>query len=90
MVTRKGVYPYSYMNSFRDSFKKFEETQLPPKEAFFNDLTKKDISEEDFDFAEEIWKTFHLQNLGELHDLYMELDPVHFYTVRNLRNEHVF
>ena len=24
MVTRKGVYPYSYMNSFRDSFKKFD------------------------------------------------------------------
>ena len=72
MLTRKGIYPYSYM----DSFERFKETRLPSKEAFFNDLTKKDISEEDFDFAEEIWKTFHLQNLGELHDLYLETDTL--------------
>ena len=72
LLTRKGVYPYAYM----DSFERFKETRLPSKEAFFNDLTKKDISEEDFEFAEEIWKTFHLQNLGELHDLYMETDTL--------------
>ena len=76
MVTRKGVYPYSYMNSFRDSFKKFEETQLPPKEAFFNDLTKKDINEEDYSFVKKLWTTFRLKNLGQLHDLYMETDTL--------------
>ena len=72
LLTRKGVYPYAYM----DSFERFKETRLPSKEAFFNDLTKKDISEEDFEFAEEIWKTFKLKNLGELHDLYMETDTL--------------
>ena len=40
MLTRKGVYPYSYM----DNFEKFDETSLPPKEKFFNDLNKKHIS----------------------------------------------
>ena len=72
MLTRKGVYPYSYM----DSFDKFAETQLPPEEAFENDLSKENISEEDHTFVKELWKTFHLQNLGELHDLYMETDTL--------------
>ena len=72
MLTRKGVYPYSYM----DSFEKFKETSLPPKEAFFNDLSKKGISDEDFEFVHQLWTTFKLKNLGELHDLYMETDTL--------------
>ena len=70
LLTRKGVYPYGYMNSFD----KFEETSLPPKEMFYNDLTKKDISDEDYSFVKELWSTFRLKNLGELHDLYLESD----------------
>ena len=31
LITRKGVFPYEYM----DSFERFEETQLPPKEKFY-------------------------------------------------------
>ena len=70
MLTRKGVYPYSYM----DSFKRFDETKLPPRKEYFNDLTNMDISEKDYNFAEELWDTFKLKNLGELHDLYVETD----------------
>lgn len=70
LLTRKGVYPYSYM----DSFDKFKETSLPPKEEFFNDLTKKHISDEDYSFVHNLWDSFHLNNLGELHDLYMDSD----------------
>ena len=70
MLTRKGIYPYSYMNGFE----KFEETSLPPREKFFNDLSKKHISDTDYTFIHELWKTFNLKNLGELHDLYMETD----------------
>ena len=67
MLTRKGVYPYSYM----DSFERFEETELPPREAFFNDLSKEGVSDEEYEFVHQIWKKFHLKNMGELHDLYM-------------------
>ena len=70
MLTRKGVYPYSYM----DSFEKFEESCLPPKEKFYNDLSKTHISEDEHEFIQELWETFKLKNLGELHDLYMETD----------------
>ena len=72
MLTRKGVYPYSYM----DSFAKFEETALPPIEKFHNDLTKENISGDDYAFVKKLWKTFRLKNLGELHDLYMETDTL--------------
>ncbi len=70
MLTRKGVYPYSYM----DSFARFEETSLPPREAFFNDLTNQHITDEDYDFIHKLWKKFELKNLGELHNLYVETD----------------
>ena len=72
MLTRKLSYPYCYM----DSFDKFKETQLPTQKAFFSDLTKKDISDADYKFAKEIWKTFKLKNLGELQDLYVEVDTL--------------
>ena len=72
MLTRKGVYPYTYM----DSMEKFKENHLPSKEEFFNDLSKKEISDEDFQFVHQLWKTFNLKNLGELHDLYMETDTL--------------
>ena len=70
MLTRKGVYPYSYM----DSFTRFEETSLPPRDAFYNNLKQSHISDEDYDFAQDLWRTFKLKNLGDLHDLYMETD----------------
>ena len=34
LITRKGVYPYEYM----DSLEKLKETKLPPKEAFYSRL----------------------------------------------------
>ena len=43
--TRKGVYPYDYM----DSLRKLSETQLPPKEAFYSKLNKSHISDEDYE-----------------------------------------
>ena len=72
LLPRKGVYPYSYM----DSHKRFDEEKLPPRECFFNDLTKKHISDEDYSFVQELWKTFNLKTLGELHDLYMMTDTL--------------
>ena len=39
--TRKGVYPYEYM----ESFERFQEPQLQAKDAFINSsLTEEDIS----------------------------------------------
>ena len=69
-LTRKGVYPYSYM----DSWDRLKERKLPPKESYYNCLTRKHISEDDYDFAQIQYSIFKLKNLKELHNLYMETD----------------
>ena len=70
LLTRKGVYPYEYM----DSWDKMQETSLPPKEQYFSKLTGKSISDKDHEFSQKIWKEFKLKNLGQLHDLYLGTD----------------
>ena len=54
LLTRKGVYPYDCV----DSFQKFQETQLPPKEAFYCDLMGEDCTEKDYDHAQQVWTTW--------------------------------
>ena len=41
LLTRKGVYPYGYINSWD----RFEETQLLPIDAFYSNLNMSSISE---------------------------------------------
>ena len=57
LLTRKGVYPYDYM----DSSKRLEETQLPHKEAFYSRLNGEHISEENYDHALEVWEKFNMR-----------------------------
>lgn len=70
LLLRKGVYPYSYV----DSFKRFEERALPPKSAFRNDLSGEDISDEDYTHAQKVWDAFQMQTFGDYHDLYLKTD----------------
>ena len=70
LLERKGVYPYDYV----DSPARLEETQLPPKSAFYSRLTETDISEADYTHAQEVWATFNLNTLGDYHDLYIKTD----------------
>ena len=64
--TRKGVYPYEYMNSPE----KLKETKLPPKEAFYSRLNGEDISDENYAHAQKVWETFEMKNLKDNHNLY--------------------
>ena len=50
LLTRKGVYPYKYM-SFWD---RFEETQLPPMEAFYSKLNMSSITSNDYQHAQRV------------------------------------
>ena len=70
LLTRKGVYPYEYM----DSFEKLKETKLPPKEAFYSRLNEKGISDEDYIHAQKVWKTFNMKTLEDYHNLYNKTD----------------
>ena len=70
LLTRKGVYPYEYM----DSPKKLKETKLPPREAFYSRLTDEGISDEDYKHARKVWEKFEMKNLGDYHTLYNDAD----------------
>ena len=72
MLLRKGVYPYEDM----DNWEKFDETTLPPKEAFYSNLNLEDISDEDYAHAQKVWDVFEIKNLGEYHDLYVQSDTL--------------
>ena len=70
LVSRKGVYPYEFM----DDFEKFKKQSLPKKTSFFSRLKQEKISDEDFDHAQRVWKEFELKNMGDFHDLYLKTD----------------
>ncbi len=56
------------------NWERFNETELPPKEAFYSELSNEHISNADYERAQKVWKKFNLKNLGEYHDLYLKSD----------------
>ena len=70
LVTRKGVYCYSYMTSFE----KFNQTELPPIECFYNDLSETHITESDYEHAKDVWKAFNMTSMKQYHDTYLATD----------------
>ena len=70
LITRKGVFPYEYM----DSFDRFVEKELPPKESFYSSLSQENISEEDYKHAQQVWDTFSCKSLKDYHDVYLGSD----------------
>ena len=57
-----------------NSFKKFNETELPSKNKFFSSLKNEGISEKDYSKAKNVSNTFKIKTLGEYHDLYLKAD----------------
>ena len=70
LLTRKGVYPYDYVTSIN----KLKETKLPSKEAFYSKLYDEEISDKDYQHANNVWKTFNCQTLQDYHDRYLKTD----------------
>ncbi|XP_070529802.1 uncharacterized protein [Cardiocondyla obscurior] len=70
LLTRKGVFPYEYV----DSIEKLEDVCLPPRESFYSSLTDDTVSENDYAHAIDIWQRFSIQTLGEYSDLYLKTD----------------
>ena len=70
LMSQKGVYPYDFM----DSFGKFNQTELPAKEHFNSILNDQDITDDEYDHAKKVWKTFTIKTMGEYHDLYLGSD----------------
>ena len=59
-----------------DSWEKFDENLLSPKEAFYSHLNLEDINDEDYAHAQKVWNVFKIKSLGEYHDLYIQSDTL--------------
>ena len=70
LMTRKGVYPYEYMNTFD----RFDETFLPLQSEFYSSLSDESTSDQDYQHAQQVWSTFNCRNIGDYHDLYLKTD----------------
>ena len=69
MLLRKGVYPYECI----DEWDKFNEKVLPSKESFYSNLTLESISEIDYAHANNVFKKFNINNLGNIMIFMLEL-----------------
>ena len=72
LLLGKGVYPYEYA----DTWEKFREISLPSKENFYSYLNMEDISDIEYRYANNVFKVFKLENLGNYHDLYVQSDTL--------------
>ena len=84
LMLRKGIYPYEYMVNVS----RFTASVLPPKEVFkswlsaetvsnsdkFDDMQLSDISDEDYQHAQTVFKSFNCKNLGDYTKLYCKSD----------------
>ena len=59
-----------------DSWEEFNESILPPKEAFYSNLNLEDISDEDYVYAQKVWDVFEIKNLVEYHTCMLKV--IHF------------
>ena len=71
-LLRKGVYPYEYV----DNWERFSEISLPSKENFYSNLNMEDIIDIEYRPANNVFKRFELENLGQYHDLYVQCDTL--------------
>ena len=85
LMSQKGVHPYDYMGSFE----KFDQTELPTKELFYSVLNDQHITNEEYNLASKVWKSFSIKTIGEYHDLSLnpsytkggggQVDPLSFF-----------
>ena len=87
-MTQKRVYPYEYL----DSFERFQEPQLPPKDAFHSSLTEEGISEIDYIHAQRVFNHFNMTDLRDYHNFYLLTDVLlladMFENFRDVRLQH--
>lgn len=70
-LSRKGVYPYEYM----DSFEKFNEKKFPDISEFYSSLLGENVSEIDYKYGKNIFEKY-CKDMGNYHDLYLLTDTL--------------
>ena len=85
-LLRKAVYPYEHI----DSWERFHVEPLPDKEAFYSSQMSnmQVITDVDYRHAKKVFKNFNNKDLGDYHDLYVQIDTLSLADVfDNFRNK---
>ena len=83
IMRKKGIYPYEYM----DSFKRFNETRLPNIEKFYDKLSGKECTTENYLYAKLVWNKMKCENMRDYTSIYMINDVLLLADVfENFRN----
>ncbi len=69
-IFQKGYMPYEYITNGS----KLKEKNLPPRECFYNSLTCRHITEEQYDHANKMFKVFNCKTLGDYLKIYLKID----------------
>uniref|UniRef100_A0A0R3QH64 DNA-directed DNA polymerase n=1 Tax=Brugia timori TaxID=42155 RepID=A0A0R3QH64_9BILA len=67
---QKGFFPYDFIKSFDD----LKLTRLPEKNHFYNKLTDESISDENYNFAQHVWRIFNCKSMSDYMRIYCEID----------------
>ena len=57
-----------------DSFEKFDQMELPTKDQLYSILNDQHITDDEYDHAKKVWKTFKIKTMSEYHNLYLGSD----------------
>lgn len=68
-MKRKGVIPYQHFSSINV----LDEKQLPPQLVFYNSLCDTHISNEDYEFAYNVFKSFKCNTFKDYLEIYQDL-----------------
>lgn len=70
LMLHKGIYPYEAMQNKGD----LKATELPPKAAFFSELTGAGITEADYVRAHKVWELTKCETMADYTLVYVRLD----------------
>ncbi len=83
LIARKGFYPYEFIDDHRN----LNYPGLPPKEHFYSKVKLEDISDKDYEHAQNVYNEFKCKDFGDYHWLYLETDVLLLADVfENFRN----
>lgn len=71
-LKRKGILPYDNLTSYET----LKETDLPPKEKFYNSLTDEHVTDLNFRYAKKLFKLFHMKSIWDYTLLYLRVDTI--------------
>ena len=70
----KGFFPYEWI----DKLDKLKETSLPPHAAFYSSLKNTNITEQEYEYCQQVWEENNMQTFEDFTVGYNNLDVVPF------------